>query len=98
MGRNTARHREAYYGILLIIQSDAGSLGSLIGNTRSSSPGFLLIRHIQECWANCILQCSIVLHSTGSVLHQSPNVPPIHSRLISVETVVLDWLAKALGL
>lgn len=39
-----------------------------------------------------------MLHSIGFVLLQSLNVYPCGIKLISVETVVLDWLATALGL
>ena len=47
---------------------------------------------------NYIRQCLLALHSTGSALRQSLNVLPSGVKLIPVETVVLDWLGKALGL
>jgi aromatic-L-amino-acid/L-tryptophan decarboxylase len=47
---------------------------------------------------NCILQCLVALHLIGYVLPRSLNVYSQIATLISVETVVLDWLANALGL
>ena len=39
-----------------------------------------------------------MLHSTGYALRQSLNALPSKAKLILVETIVLDWLGKALGL
>src|SRR5436190_18322936 len=98
MGRNTARYRETNHGAILSTFMSDYSPGSLIGNTRSSSLGSRVIPRIPAYLENCILQCLIAPHSIGYALPRSLNVDPCNSKLISVETVVLDWLAKALGL
>jgi len=82
------------------------SQGSRTGNIQDSFLGSHVIRPTQASSEKCIPQCLTVPPSTGSVPPPSPNVLPSHPSpafffnpdLMEVETVVLDWLAKALGL